>query len=496
MANQTKNQKKVELKIDFFKFDLKSNNEQKAFENIYKTNNGNWSVIKSELAGAEDFTPAVINNLDFTHRLAEWSNDNKELISVFQQDDQIYSMRDIAAKYNKSAFVEKVEGLAPGESEEDKQSFAFNLHRELFRTEPTAMLVNMIKDPQIPMLNDAVGANVAAVLAKQPDFNIKSTSIYEIVKNEEALKDIPLENHETVITRLKTLQRIAAVSTDTDALPVLYNANLHSAMQISAIPQTQFMTVMSKSGLDDNTLRQIHSNAQQARVRNEQAIMALREAGKGTGVAFIDKSMNMAANADMETMSYKVEGIGHTAPTLEETLAKHNLSWDLLFGDADFCECGECTSVYSAAAYYVELLHYLRNNNLDPDSDNPIPIKSNPKDISGTPLEKLFDRRPDLGCLELTCQNTNTILPYIDLVNEVMENYVAFKHLKPFNVEDETSSELLAEPQHTEYQAYCILKSEVYPPSLPYHQPIDAERIYLKHLDTSRYELIKTFRKK
>ena len=81
-----------------------------------------------------------------------------------------------------------------------------------------------------------------------------------------------------------------------------------------------------------------------------------------------------------------------------------------------------------------------------------------------------------MGCLELTCANTNTILPYVDLVNEVMENYVAFKHLKPFNVADETSGELLAEPQHTEYQAYCILKKEVYPFTLPYHQPIDAAR--------------------
>ena len=53
--------------------------------------------------------------------------------------------------------------------------------------------------------------------------------------------------------------------------------------------------------------------------------------------------------------------------------------------------------------------------------------------------------------------------------------------LEAFNVEDETSSELLAQPQHTNYQAYCILKSAVYPFTLPYHQPIDAIRIFLTH---------------
>lgn len=499
MASQTKKREKVEVKIDFFKSDLRSKKQQKAFEEIYTRNNGSWAAIKSELTGEEGFTNKIINKLEFTHHLAEWSKDNKKLVLAFQKDDQINSMRDIAAKFNKAAFLEKVKSFSPEESEEDKKAFAFNLHRELFFLEPTAMLVNMIRDPQVPMLNDQAGANAAAVLEKQPEFDIKTTSIYEVIKKEEALEGIPLENHETVINRLKTLQRITALSPEPDALPVLYNANLHSAMQISSLPQKQFITAMSKSGLDHNTLVQIHSNAEQICVRNEQAIMAVRETGKGTGVAMIDKSINMTAPAQNVTRSLNAgfeRQIDHNYSYLIDTLEKNNLSWDLLFGDADFCECDECSSVYSAAAYYVELLQYLRNNNLDPDPDNPIIArKPNPKSISGTPLEKLFDRRPDLGCLELTCENTNTILPYIDLVNEVMENYVAYKHLKSFNVEDEAGSELLAEPQHTEYRAYCILKNSVYPFTLPYHQPIDAARIYLKHLDTSRYELIKTFRK-
>ncbi|PGE39774.1 hypothetical protein COM60_08350 [Bacillus toyonensis] len=487
---------KNNMKIDFLKFVLKSEVQQNVFENIYKKNNHDWSFIKSELAKEEEFSSAIINKLEFTYRLADWSDDDKEIISFFQRSNQITSMWDIAANFNKMAFIEKLKSITHAESEEDKQIFALNLYRRLFNMEPTAMLVNMIKDPQVSILNDLIGHNVAAVLEKQPNFNIKTTSIYEVIKNEEALKDVSPENREAVITQLKKLQRLAVISPDPDVLLVLNNLNLHSAMQISDLPKKQFMTIMSKNDLDENTIMQIHNNAQQIRVRNEQTIMSLREAYKGTGVAMIDKSINNINSIKNETMTLASDTKGDTALTnLKETLVKHNLSWDLLFGDADFCECGECNSVYSAAAYYVELLQYLRNNNLDPDSNNPIAIKFDPKDISGTPLEKLFDRRPDLGCLELTCKNINTILPYIDLVNEVMENYVAFKHLKPFNVEDEASSELLAEPQHTEYKAYCILKNEVYPFILPYHQPIDAERIYLKHLDTSRYELIKTFRK-
>ena len=56
------------------------------------------------------------------------------------------------------------------------------------------------------------------------------------------------------------------------------------------------------------------------------------------------------------------------------------------------------------------------------------------------------------------------------------------------------SGELLAIPQHVNYEAYCILKSAVYPFTLPYHQPIDATRIFLNYLGTSRWELLDTFR--
>lgn len=481
------------VKYQLFKFDM-NKDQQKIFEEVSK-NNGDWTAIKKDLTG-KGFSDAVINKLDFTFRLASWSND--AVVNLFQRDEQTNSMRDIALTLNKSAFIEKIKPVAPGASDTEKIGYALNLRRDLFKQEPTAMLVNMLKDPQVPLLNDAAGANVAAVLSKKADFNIRTTSIYEIINNEEALKDISADAQPAVKEQLKILQRLSAMSEDPDVLPVLHNAKIQSAMQVSAMPRAQFVAAFSGEGLDESILTQVHHNAQQTKARNENFITALKEAVQPTGVAMIDKSLGAYVHPQADVMQPVGAAVYVDRAKYEytqEILSKHNLSWDLLFGDADFCECGECNSVYSPASYFVELLNYLRNNNLDPAPENNTPIKPNPKDITGTPLEKLFDRRPDLGCLELTCQNTNTLIPYVDLVNEVMENYVSYKKLKPFNVADETSGELLAEPQHTEYKAYCILKNEVYPFTLPYHQPIDAARIYLNFLDTSRYELIKTFKK-
>ncbi|NOU20142.1 MAG: hypothetical protein HOO91_21510 [Bacteroidales bacterium] len=516
MAKQPKNENQFSKRIGFFKNDLKSNVLQNAFNNLYEEKGGNWAAIKPELTEEKGFNPDTVKNLEFTHNLAQWGNENENLISIFQKDNQTNSMRDIALKFNKATFIEKVKVSFTAKTEVEKNTLSVKLYNELFQEEPTAMLVNMVKDPQIPILNNAIGGYTADIFGNHPDFNIKTDSIYNIICDAKAFENIPVENHEDIIAQMKILKRITGLSPIPDAIPVLYNAKLYTSMQISATPPKQFVKMMVGKGLDENVLMQIHANAQHTRVRNEQMLIALREAYTGTGIDMIDKSLcvfedkqeNQKDNQNTARyMTYNsgsveskplsvVSGIKINTKLITEfydhfrgLLKKNNLSWDLLFGDADFCECGECNSVYSPAAYFVELLQYLRNNNLDPE--NPF---TELKGIVGTPLEKFFNRRPDLRCLELTCKNTNTILPYVDLVNEVMENYVASKSLKPYNVDDETSSELLAEPQHTTYKAYCMLKNAVYPFTLPYHQPIDATRIYLNYLDTSRYELIKTFR--
>ena len=270
-------------------------------------------------------------------------------------------------------------------------------------------------------------------------------------------------------------------------------AGLTSAFQIAAIPESTFLKKHGKA-LGTDVARQIHINAVDSQIRNEHALMTMRETAKGSGLAIIDGHQTREARV---AMLQKV---------VDAKAVPLNLS--TLFGSLDYCECDDCLSVYSPASYLVELFQFLRNNDLGPDPATGSATNKNiHPGIVGTPLEKLFRRRPDLGCLQLTCENTFTVLPYVDLANEVMESFVvhldAYEKdahvpkqatLEAFNVEGEASSELLAIPQHVNYQAYCILKSAVYPFTLPYHQPIDATRIFLDYLGTSREELLDVFR--
>ena len=76
-----------------------------------------------------------------------------------------------------------------------------------------------------------------------------------------------------------------------------------------------------------------------------------------------------------------------------------------LFGAQDACACGDCGSVLSPAAYFVDVLKFI--------------------DDAGLRGWLCDMRRPDLLDLELSCNNTHTEVPAIDLALEILENAVA-----------------------------------------------------------------------
>ncbi|CAG9932011.1 neuraminidase-like domain-containing protein [Candidatus Nitrotoga arctica] len=477
----------VETRIKALNVVLADKGDQKLVGKALTDAGGDWSVALKDLKKAK-LSAALLNKLKFAHSLAELSDDNVQVVKALVEDPKVTNLRDMALQFNLEGLTKLVNSTAKkgSQAHNKAKASATILRNKLFTAEPTAVLQRMVQDAELPIANKTVRAGIGSFLNNQPDFNIRTTSVYTALKHPDAFNGIADEHRSEVIEHLKTLQRVQAISPIPAAVPVLMKANLTSAFRIAEIPESTFLSAHGPM-LGVEAAKQVYTSAINAHIRNEHALMTMREAWRGTGLAIID------GQQPMEERMAKLQGVA------DEKAVPLNL--EALFGSIDFCECEDCLSVYSPAAYFVEILQYLRNNNLDPDKPN-----TGKSGIEGTPLKKLFRRRPDLGCLELTCENTFTVLPYIDLVNEVMESFVVHLdkyHTDPnvpkqatlevFNVLDETTSELLASPQHINYQAYCILKDAVYPFTLPYHQPIDVIRIWLKYLGTSRYELLDTF---
>ena len=170
---------------------------------------------------------------------------------------------------------------------------------------------------------------------------------------------------------------------------------------------------------------------------------------------------------------------------------KQQPAYQALFGSIHMCACEECRSVFSPAAYFVDLLHML---------DQP---------RHNSPYEILINRRPDLAHIQLTCENTNTLIPHIDLVNEILESFVANRTAVAFNQPPDRPGPSLPNPSTEELSvnpvyltqdstkfgdaAYAALKQSPFPLNLPLNLPLETTRTYLDYLGVSRAELMAVF---
>lgn len=82
-----------------------------------------------------------------------------------------------------------------------------------------------------------------------------------------------------------------------------------------------------------------------------------------------------------------------------------------LFGSLDRCQCEHCASVTSPASYLADTLNFLHVDVAPSGAKAPYDVL-------------VEQRRPDIPHLLLNCDNTNVELPYIDLVNELLEDEV------------------------------------------------------------------------
>jgi peptidoglycan hydrolase-like protein with peptidoglycan-binding domain len=189
--------------------------------------------------------------------------------------------------------------------------------------------------------------------------------------------------------------------------------------------------------------------------------------------------------------AYSPAAITSNSQTAQAIAAAQGLpNLAVLFGSLDQCACRDCQSVLSAGAYLVDMLYFLSQHKVDDQTDS---VKN-----------VLLKRRPDIAQILLTCDNTNTELPYIDLVNEILEAAVAPGDLDTDLAARQTTDklqttlstpELNAFPEHVNQSAYHTLAktTSVYPWVLPFDLPLAEARTYLGQLSVDRARLMKLF---
>ena len=360
---------------------------------------------------------------------------------------------------------------------------------------------------------------VATYLNNQPSYDLEKTYPAKYFKNN------PNGVTPEVRAQLPAFQRLYRLTSRAEETIALSTKGIHSAQQIARIDRDVF----AKQVQDTFPRERANEIYDKALRTNTIALALLGEHGASfnrTGLQALPK-LDVKRQAD------------HAADSIPD--------WETLFGALDFCACQECASAHGPAAYFVDLLMFLKDRKVENSSQ--------------TVKDLLFRRRPDLGDIELSCENTNTPAPFIDLVNEVLENVVAPPAaFSPFNlapalefdlalpmatdalraafnpalgtgayvevleagkrwrVFDEpfsysivknnnvltvvarsrqttgSAAERRATPQYRNSAAYSELRQAVYPWNLPFDLSSEEARLFLTHLGVARHELMETLR--
>lgn len=185
-------------------------------------------------------------------------------------------------------------------------------------------------------------------------------------------------------TSMDARSRLLKLHSDHRVADALIAKNFHSAVQIADMAPSHFVRLMTPhlAGGKD-TARQVHARATQIRSTVLHA---------WSNVKSIVRSPHYKA--------LSITNIGGDIAEQFELLP----SYAEFFGPVDYYACEECQSIFGAAAYLVDLLRIIDTYVTAP---NTIPDHL-----------KLDARRDDLGQIPLTCANTNTTFPLLNIVNE------------------------------------------------------------------------------
>jgi Tc toxin complex TcA C-terminal TcB-binding domain/ABC toxin N-terminal region/Neuraminidase-like domain len=191
-----------------------------------------------------------------------------------------------------------------------------------------------------------------------------------------------------VLAALRSYQRLWVVTGTIDEMVAVVSAGFASAHAIARLPRAGFAVA---SGLAPERAGTVWDAAR---------------------TSMADTALTASAVLDAVHGLFDKLGVGNQPNAVADYLRKLP-GYEDMFGSLAFCDCEECQSILGPAAYFVDLMKLI-DENLRPV------FVAHP----GHPLD-LKVRRPDLWTVELTCDATTRRVPTLDIVDEVLENYVA-----------------------------------------------------------------------
>jgi hypothetical protein len=398
------------------------------------------------------------------------------------------------------ALAELIPAGYQGSTAERLAAYTGDLAGKVRRSYPTQVLSLQIKSGQLPLPggDELLVAEVARMLdnAAAAGYRMGATPLNRFLREhgEQIFAGLPESRAAAATEQVRTLQRLYQVTPSDGALELLLELGFTTAHQIVEMSHQRFV-----ERYGDRFASHMEASLTW---RKAQVISVVTYSFLGAAKQAATAALPPAAAPPPDVVQQAKEDQIRQFPTLEE-----------LFGSLDFCECVHCRSVLSPAAYLVDLLKFL-----DPGEDHwdrelgawkeahggaTYPYRSkadwtadgSPAPLS--PYQALSQRRPDLSQLPLTCENTTTVLPYLDIVNEILEYYLVNEQLDgaaAYDTGSADSADLIAEPQHLLPAAYDLLSQARYPLTLPFDLWLETVRGFAAHFETPLWQVLEALR--
>jgi Tc toxin complex TcA C-terminal TcB-binding domain/Neuraminidase-like domain/Salmonella virulence plasmid 28.1kDa A protein len=257
------------------------------------------------------------------------------------------------------------------------------------------------------------------------------------------LSDLPDRARGPVLATLKAYQRAYALAGNAPDAAALIEGGYHSA---SRVVQDRPERIQAATGLGAAETSRAYTRAQ----------YTIGSVATATG-AVLDLARGGFVDIQLENLP----------PALEEHLRRLP-GYAELFGSQSTCRCAHCQSILSPAAYFVDLMSFVEENVL-------ARYFTGAKVAHGLNLKV---RRPDLWTLPLTCANTVTELPTLDVINEALENEVARRRGFPGSLADRGAVEQRVYEQTLAGSASSFRQ--------PFVLPLARLDIYLRHFERTR----------
>ncbi|HHJ20366.1 MAG TPA: hypothetical protein ENJ84_11185 [Gammaproteobacteria bacterium] len=432
---------------------------------LYQLLDANIDLTEAVIAGSFHGTTPDLKEL-VTFDTSDW-------LDMLPLQTEITYPNDLSAEEYAELLTRKIEKIYPSDT----------LLARLIRVEKVAERARKSLQAMKPLANLYKGLNLSEIIenqelgdeekeaqikervgllarfqAQNPDkeFLVLEYSAESDDLQELAFEGFSAEEQQMVLQCFKAYQRIYAVTDDVSSSLTLMEAGYDSALKITNDSEEDFRT---RSVLSADLNHNIYTVSLKIVGTTAPLVGSIIDVVRG-GYGWID-------------LSNQCEELGDYLKKIE--------GFEELFGSQDYCKCRHCQSILSPAAYFVDLMSFVERRIL----------KTNfPEDLQDHVLN-LKTRRRDLWELQLTCENTHGLTPYLEIINEVLENYIYVSS------QGNTGQELPARPEIEEY-VYKIkigAANPVHSFQQPKLLPLYTLETYLSHFDVTRGEIAKLLEK-